>query len=511
MKKYILSIDQGTTSSRAILFDHDSRLIGVSQKEFTQICPKSGWVEHDAEEIWKTVLWAVKDLLAKTGTTLSDLAAIGITNQRETTVIWDRKTGEPIYHALCWQSRQSQAICENLIHRGLGDLIHEKTGLLINPYFSGSKIRWLLDHVEGAMDRAKNGELLFGTIDSWLIWKLTSGKVHATDFTNASRTMIFNIHTLAWDREILDALGIPDQILPEVRATESSFGIADLLRDPSDPEGCGNNVEVLIGSAVGDQQASLFGQCCFNAGDVKNTYGTGCFMLMNTQNAPIMSSHGLLTTIAWKLENEPVVYALEGSVFIAGSAVQWLRDGMRLFTNSAECEESSKRVKGSDGLYVVSAFVGLGTPYWDNDARGAVFGITRATRQEHFVNATVESIAYQSRDVMDVMKEEARVPIQLLAVDGGASANDYLMQFQADILDCPIARPDCLETTALGAAYLAGLTVGFWKNTEELKQFHHLEKTFTSEMSESTRKQLYSGWKKAVEATRVFKPQSNES
>ncbi len=507
MKKYILSIDQGTTSSRAILFDHESKPVGISQKEFTQICPQSGWVEHNAEEIWDSVLYVVRDLLQKTGTKLSDLAAIGITNQRETTVVWDRKSGKPIWNALCWQSRQSQSICEELTARGLDRTIHEKTGLLINPYFSGSKIRWILDHVDGALDRAKNGDLLFGTIDTWLIWNLTEGKVHATDFTNASRTMIFNIHTLQWDEEILSALKIPSEILPEVRSTGSSFGFADALRDSNDPEGSGNNVRVMIGSAVGDQQASLFGQCCFNSGDVKNTYGTGCFMLMNTQKAPIMSKHGLLTTIAWKLENEPVEYALEGSVFIAGSAVQWLRDGMRLFANSSECEKCSERVKGSDGLYVVSAFVGLGTPYWDNDARGAVFGITRATKQEHFVNATVESIAYQSKDVMEVMKEEANVPIHLLAVDGGASANNYLMQFQSDILDCPIARPVCLETTALGAAYLAGLTVGFWKDLNELKKFHQLEKTFVSEMSNNERARLYSGWKKAVEATRIFKPQ----
>ncbi|MBR5627208.1 MAG: glycerol kinase GlpK, partial [Thermoguttaceae bacterium] len=378
----------------------------------------------------------------------------------------------------------------------------------INPYFSGSKIRWILDHVDGAMERARKGELLFGTIDTWLIWNLTRGTVHATDFTNASRTMLFNIHALCWDEEILAALGIPPRILPEVRPTASLFGYADLLSETGVPTETGNGVRVPIGSVVGDQQASLFGQCCFHSGDVKNTYGTGCFMLMNTGNETVVSQHGLLTTIAWKLENEPVEYALEGSVFIGGSAVQWLRDGMRLIAKSSDCEESSRQVEGSDGLYVVPAFVGLGTPYWDNDARGAVFGITRATRREHFINATVESVAYQSKDVMDVMKEEAAIPIPRLAVDGGASTNDYLMQFQSDILNCPVARPVCLETTALGAAYLAGLTVGFWKDKNELVKFHRIEKTFVPGMTSDRRQRLCSGWKKAVEATRIFKPEN---
>lgn len=494
MKNYVMAIDQGTTSSRAIIFNKSSEIISVAQKEFTQYCPKSGWVEHDANEIWDTVQYVVKEAVAKSGLKLSDIAAIGITNQRETTVLWDRKTGEPVYHALCWQSRQSQSICEDWIAKGYEEKIHQKTGLIINPYFSGSKVRWLLDNVPGVRERAEKGEICFGTIDSFLVYKLTEGKCHVTDVTNASRTMIFNINDLKWDEELLKCYDIPASILPEVKSNSEVYGYATKLHDIE-------NVDVPIASMVGDQQSSLFGQCCFEKGAVKNTYGTGCFMLMNTKGTPVISKNGLLTTIAWKVGGE-VEYALEGSVFIGGSAIQWLRDGLRFFTKSSDCEQF---LKGSEGVYVVPAFVGLGTPYWDNDARGAVFGLTRATSKENFVTATLESIAYQSKDVMEVMKEESGVDIAALAVDGGASANNYLMQFQADILDVKVIRPVCLETTALGAAYLAGLAVGVWGSKEEIVKYHTIDKEFDSALCAEKRDALYKGWEKAVEATRVFK------
>ena len=495
MKNYILAIDQGTTSSRAIIFDKKSAIIATDQKEFTQYCPKSGWVEHDANEIWDTVFETVKGALLKSGLSLNDIAAIGITNQRETTVVWDRATGEPVCHALCWQSRQSQSICEEWIARGLEDKIHRKTGLIINPYFSGSKIRWILDNVPGARERAEKGELCFGTVDSYLVYKLTEGALHITDVSNASRTMIFNINTLEWDKELLADFGIPEAMLPEVVSTSGVYGIATKLKEIEE------NAEVPVASIVGDQQASLFGQCCFEMGNVKNTYGTGCFMLMNTKEKPVISRNGLLTTIAWKVGGK-VEYALEGSVFIGGSAVQWLRDGLRFFPKSSDCEQFTR---SSDGVYVVPAFVGLGTPYWDNDARGAVFGLTRATTKENFVTATLESIAYQSKDVMEVMKEDSGMKITSLAVDGGASANNYLMKFQADILDVNVVRPVCLETTALGAAYLAGLAAGLWKSKEEIIQYHTVDRVFYSTIGSEKRESLYKGWKKAVEATRVFK------
>ena len=497
-EQLILAIDQGTTSSRAIVFNKKSKIVSTSQMEFGLICPKSGWVEQNIHEIWATVFETVKEVITSEKFDPQMIKAIGITNQRETTVLWDKITGEPVYNAIVWQSRQSQDICEEWINKGYSKLIQDKTGLLINPYFSASKVKWIFDNVPGVLDRAKKGEILFGTIDTYLVWKLTKGAKHVTDYSNASRTMMFNINTLRWDEELLNMYGIPKCILPEVVNSNENLGIATRLKEID------KDLNIPICSIIGDQQASLFGQCCFNKGDVKSTYGTGCFMLMNTTNSIVKSKNGLLTTIAWGVNGE-VEYALEGSVFVAGSAIQWLRDGMRMFEKSKDCEKYSRVVDGSDGVYVVPAFVGLGTPYWDNDARGAVFGLTRATKKEHFVNATVESIAYQAKDVMEVMKEEACTTIRSLGVDGGASANNYLMQFQADILNCKILRPNCLETTALGAAYLAGLTSGVYSSKEELVKYHTIEQIFVANMSEEKRNNLYTGWKKAVEATRIFK------
>ena len=497
-EELILAIDQGTTSSRAIAFNKKSKIVATSQMEFGLICPQSGWVEQNIIEIWATVFETIKEVLSNEKIDRHIIKAIGITNQRETTVLWDKTTGEPVYNAIVWQSRQSQDICEDWINKGYSSMIQDKTGLLINPYFSASKVRWIFDNVPGVYERALKGEILFGTIDTYLVWKLTEGKKHVTDYTNASRTMMFNINSLTWDDELLELYGIPKCILPEVVNSNENMGIATRLKEFDE------SLDIPICSIIGDQQASLFGQCCFNHGDVKSTYGTGCFMLMNTKDQIVKSHNGLLTTIAWGV-NGKVEYALEGSVFVAGSAIQWLRDGMRLFEKSKDCEKYSRVVDGSDGVYVVPAFVGLGTPYWDNDARGAVFGLTRATKKEHFVNATVESIAYQAKDVMEVMKEEACTAIRSLGVDGGASANNYLMQFQADILNCKILRPNCLETTALGAAYLAGLTSGVYSSKEELVKYHTIEQIFVANMSEEKRNNLYSGWKKAVEATRIFK------
>ena len=498
MKKYILSIDQGTTSSRAIVFDKKGNKIGSAQLEFTQICPKSGWVEHDAEEIWHTTYEVIKEAVNKSEVDPSEIAGIGITNQRETTVIWDKETSEPIYNAIVWQSRQSQEICEKLINDGYEEMIHEKTGLLLNPYFSASKIKWILDNVEGAREKAEAGKLAFGTIDTWLVWKLTQGEVHVTDYTNASRTCLFNIKTLEWDEELLKLFDIPKSILPAVKSSSEIYGYASRLE---------NNFKVLIPIAgiAGDQQASLFGQGCFSKGDIKNTYGTGCFMLMNTSTTPIFSKNGLLTTIAWGL-NGKVEYALEGSVFIGGSSIQWLRDGLRMFKNAKDSEMYATRIASCDGVYVVPSFVGMGTPYWDNDARGAIFGLTRATSKEHIIRATLESIAFQSKDVMEVMKEEAKIKFKSLAVDGGACANNFLMQFQSDILNCNIMRPANLETTALGAAYLAGLAVGMYKNTDEIKRLREIEKIFVPSRTLKNVEKIYNGWKQAVASTRTFKP-----
>lgn len=498
MKNYVLAIDQGTTSSRAIIFNKQSEVVAKSQMEFSQICPQNGWVEHNPDEIWETVYQLIKETLFKSGLQLKDICAIGITNQRETTVIWDKLTGKPIYNAIVWQSRQSQEICDKLIEDGYEELIHQKTGLVVNPYFSASKIRWILDNVPGSYERAKKGELLFGTIDTYLVWKLTEGKLHITDPSNASRTMLYNIKEMCWDEELLKIMDIPMELLPEVRSNSEIYGVATKLWEIDE------NVDVPITSIIGDQQASLFGQCCFEIGSIKNTYGTGCFMLMNTKYKPVFSKKGLLTTIAWNIDGK-TEYALEGSVFVAGSAIQWLRDGLRMFKQSSDCEDYANRVNSSEGVYVVPAFVGLGTPYWDNDARGAIFGLTRATKKEHFITATIESIAYQSKDLMEVMKEEAKIQISSLGVDGGASVNDYLMQFQSNILNLKLVRPKCLETTALGAAYLAGLAVKMWRDKNEILRYNSVDKIFLNKISDKERDFKYNGWKIAVNATRQFK------
>lgn len=501
-KKYILAIDQGTTSSRAIVFDKKGNKISQAQMEFRQIFPNSGWVEHDAEEIWHTTYEVIKEAINREELSTEDIAGIGITNQRETTVIWDRKTSEPIYNAIVWQSRQSKDICEDLINKGYKDLIHEKTGLLINPYFSASKIKWILDHVEGAKERAKRGELAFGTIDTWLIWKLTKGKVHVTDYTNASRTCLFNIHTLSWDDELLELFGVDKSMLPEVKSSSEIYGYATRLEELGE-------TLIPIAGIAGDQQASLFGQGCFKEGDLKNTYGTGCFMLMNTGDKPVLSHNGLLTTIAWGIDGK-VTYALEGSVFIAGSSIQWLRDGLRFFEDARFSEIYATRIQSCEGVYVVPSFVGLGAPYWDDDARGAIFGITRATSKEHIIRATLEAIAFQSKDVMEVMKKESNINIKSLAVDGGACANNFLMQFQSDILNCNILRPRNLETTALGAAYLAGIATGVYKDMKEVAKMKEVEKIFVPSRTLKNVNKIYNGWKEAVNATRQFKPENKK-
>ena len=496
-KKYILSIDQGTTSSRVILFDKENNIIASSQLEVGIICEHNGWVEQNALEIWETVYECLKMVITNPKINPLDIISIGITNQRETTIIWDKSTGKPLCNAIVWQSRQTTEICDKWIEEGYTDLIKNKTGLIINPYFSASKIRFMIDNNPIIKEKIDKEDALFGTVDSYLVWKLTEGKRHITDMSNASRTMLFNIHTLKWDDELLNIFNIPKSILPNIVSSSEVYETASILKNIN------KDLDIPISSIIGDQQASLFGQCCFNAGDVKNTYGTGCFMLMNTKDKIVDSKNGLLTTIAWNI-NGKVEYALEGSVFVGGSAVQWLRDGMRLINKSKDVEESS-RIDGSNGVYVVPAFVGLGTPYWDNDARGSVFGLTRATTRENFINATVESIAYQSKDVMEVMKQDANLQINTLSVDGGASSNNYLMKFQSNILNCKIIRPTCLETTALGAAYLAGLAVGFWGSKEDLIKLHKVDQIFMPNITEEERTKLYNGWKQAVKATMIFK------
>ncbi|MBC5637802.1 glycerol kinase GlpK [Ornithinibacillus sp. BX22] len=496
MDTYILAIDQGTTSSRAIIFNKQGEIVHIAQKEFNQYFPKQGWVEHDANEIWASVLSVIATSLVESNIKPEQIAGIGITNQRETTVVWDKNTGTPVYHAIVWQSRQTEAICQELKDNGYENLIREKTGLLVDPYFSGTKVKWILDHVEGTRERAEKGELLFGTIDTWLIWKFTGGKVHVTDYSNASRTMMFNIHELKWDEELLDMLTIPQSMLPEVRSSSEVYGTTDNYHL------FGQNVP--IAGVAGDQQAALFGQACFQEGMVKNTYGTGCFMLMNTGERAVQSKHGLLTTIAWGIDGK-VEYALEGSIFVAGSAIQWLRDGMRMFQNAADSETYAKRVSSTEGVYVVPAFVGLGTPYWDSDARGAVFGLTRGTTKEHFIRATLESLAYQTKDVLTSMLKDSGISLQSLRVDGGSVKNDFLMQFQSDILNVPVERPFIKETTALGAAYLAGLAVGFWESKEEIASQWNYDVVFEPQMEESKRENLYKGWKKAVHATMNYK------
>jgi glycerol kinase len=495
-KKYVLAIDQGTTSSRAILFDQNGQIIDIAQKEFTQIFPQAGWVEHDAMEIWGSVQSVISEVLAKASVPANEIAAIGITNQRETTVVWDRHTGLPVYHAIVWQSRQTSDICEDLKAQGYNDLFRERTGLLIDAYFSGTKVKWILDHVEGAREKAEKGDLLFGTIDTWLVWKLSGGKRFVTDYTNASRTLMYNIFEQKWDEELLGILTIPPAMLPEVCSSSEVYTVTQ--------KNLFFGEEIPISGIAGDQQAALFGQACFEPGMAKNTYGTGCFMLMNTGEKAVRSNHGLLTTIAWGLDGK-VEYALEGSIFVAGSAVQWLRDGLQIIRNAADSEQLANQVTSTDGVYVVPAFVGLGTPYWDSDARGAVFGLTRGTTQAHFVRATLESLAYQTKDVLTSMEADSSIQLKKLRVDGGATANNFLMQFQSDILGVPVERPVVLETTALGAAYLAGLAVGFWKSKQEIAENWHVDRTYQVQMDDNTRAELYNGWKKAVQATRMFK------
>jgi glycerol kinase len=496
-KKYILALDQGTTSSRAILFNKAGEIVYTVQKEFTQHFPKPGWVEHDANEIWGSVLAVIASLLSEAEVKPYEIAGIGITNQRETAVVWDKNTGNPVYHAIVWQSRQTADICEDLKAKGYNDLFRSKTGLLIDAYFSGTKVKWILDNVDGARKKAENGELLFGTIDTWLIWKLSGGAVHVTDYTNASRTLMYNIYDLKWDEELLEILGVPTSMLPEVRSS------SEVYAHTVDHHFFGENTP--IAGIAGDQQAALFGQACFEKGMAKNTYGTGCFMLMNTGDTPVPSKNGLLTTIAWGIDGK-VEYALEGSIFVAGSAVQWLRDGLRMIRSAPDTEEYATRVESTDGVYVVPAFVGLGTPYWDSDARGAIFGLTRGTSKEHFIRATLESLAYQTKDVLQAMEADSGIELKKLRTDGGAVKNNFLMKFQSDILNVPVERPVVNETTALGAAYLAGLAIGFWESRDEIAENWKVDRTFDVDMSEEMRTNLYDGWKKAVESTMGFKP-----
>jgi len=484
--KYILSLDQGTTSSRAVLFDENQNIVTIAQKEFTQVYPREGWVEHDPMEIYSSQLAVTMEAVAQSGVAVKDIAAIGITNQRETTVVWEKATGKPVYNAIVWQCRRTSGIIDSLIADGLADTIREKTGLIPDAYFSGSKIAWILDNVEGAKEKAKLGELLFGTVDTWLVWKLTDGKVHITDYSNASRTMIFNIHTLDWDDGLLAALDIPREMLPAVRCSSEAYGYTGI-----------QGVNIPIAGIAGDQQAALFGQCCFEKGDVKNTYGTGCFLLMNTGSEAYKSKHGLITTLTACAGDKPQ-YALEGSVFSAGSVVQWLRDGMRLIPESRDVEYHAGKVENAGGVYLVPAFTGLGSPYWDMYARGCIIGITRGTKSEHIMRAALESIAFQSYDMIRAMESDTGMDIKILKADGGASVNKLLMQFQADISGKQVCLPEISESTALGAAYLAGLAVGVWKNTDELKKHWRCNKAYKPEMADEQRETLLKGWSKAV-------------
>ena len=488
MGKYVMALDAGTTSNRCILFDKSGKIISVAQKEFTQYFPQPGWVEHDADEIWSTQLGVAVEAMSKVGASAEDIAAIGITNQRETAIVWDKKTGEPVCRAIVWQCRRTAAYCDQLKEQGYIDMIREKTGLIIDAYFSGTKIRWILDHVEGAREKAEKGELLFGTVETWLIWKLTKGRVHVTDYSNASRTMLFNINTLEWDQEILDLLQIPKAMLPEPMPSSCVYG-------HTDPSYFGGPIP--IGGAAGDQQSALFGQVCFHPGAAKNTYGTGCFLLMNTGEKPVFSQNGLVTTIAWGLDGK-VEYALEGSIFVAGAAIQWLRDEMRLIDSAADSEYMAGKVKDTNGCYVVPAFTGLGAPHWDPYARGTIVGITRGVNKYHIIRATLESLAYQVNDVLGAMEADSGIPLTSLRVDGGASANDFLMQTQADIIGAPVKRPRCIETTAMGAAYLAGLATGYWKSREEVKENWAIDQVFEPAIDEEERKQKIKGWNKAV-------------
>ena len=488
MGKYVMALDAGTTSNRCILFNKKGEIVSSAQKEFTQYFPKPGWVEHDANEIWSNQLGVAVEAMQKVGAEASDIAAIGITNQRETAIVWDKNTGEPIYHAIVWQCRRTSEYCDALKEKGLTEMFRKKTGLIIDAYFSGTKVKWILDHVEDARERAEKGELLFGTVETWLIWKLTKGAVHVTDYSNASRTMLFNIHTLTWDEEILQELSIPACMLPQVKPSGCLYGMTD-------PAFFGGPVP--IAGAAGDQQAALFGQTCFEPGEAKNTYGTGCFLLMNTGEKPVSSKNGLVTTIAWGLDGK-VTYALEGSVFVAGAAIQWLRDEMKLIDSAPASEEAALRVPDTAGCYMVPAFTGLGAPYWDQYARGSIVGLTRGVNREHIIRATLESLAYQVNDVIGAMEADSGIDLQALKADGGASANSFIMQFQADITGAPVKRPACVETTALGAAYLAGLTVGYWKDREDVKKNWQIDRIFEPRMAEEERQAKVKGWKKAV-------------
>lgn len=490
MSKYIMALDAGTTSNRCILFDERGEIASVAQKEFTQIFPKPGLVEHDAGEIWSTQLGVAVEAMTKVNATAGDIAAIGITNQRETTIVWDKSTGEPICNAIVWQCRRTSEYCDSLVRDGYSDMIKDKTGLVIDAYFSATKLKWILDNVEGARDKAKRGELLFGTVDTWLIWKLTKGKVFVTDYSNASRTMMYNINKLEWDDDILKLLDIPKSMLPMVRPSSEIYGYTDKSFFGG---------EIPIAGAAGDQQAALFGHNCFQAGDAKNTYGTGCFLLMNTGEEPVASKNGLVTTIAWGIDGR-VNYALEGSIFIAGASIQWLRDEMHLIDSASESEQLAKKVKDSNGCYVVPAFTGLGAPYWNQYARGTIVGITRGVNRYHIIRATLESIAYQVSDVLSAMEADSGNKITSLQVDGGASANDFLMQTQADIINTPVQRPDCVESTAMGAAYLAGLAVGYWSSMEDIAKNRRRGKRFEPNISEAERERRLAGWNKAVRA-----------
>lgn len=491
MSKYIMALDAGTTSNRCILFNKKGEICSIAQKEFTQIFPRPGWVEHDAGEIWSTQLGVAVEAMQKLGITADQVEAIGITNQRETAIVWDKNTGEPVYHAIVWQCRRTSEYCDSLKDKGLTEVFRQKTGLILDAYFSGTKVKWILDHVDGAREKAQRGELLFGTVETWLIWKLTKGKVHVTDYSNASRTLMFNINDLCWDKEILQELGIPESMLPEAKPSSCVYGVTDSAFFGG---------EIPIAGAAGDQQAALFGQTCFTAGEAKNTYGTGCFLLMNTGDKPVFSQNGLVTTIAWGLDGQ-VNYALEGSIFVAGAAIQWLRDEMRLIDSAADSDYMARKADDTNGCYVVPAFTGLGAPHWDQYARGTIVGITRGVNKYHIIRATLESIAYQVEEVLRAMEADSGIHLSSLKVDGGASANDFLMQTQSDISDAPVKRPRCLETTAMGAAYLAGLAVGYWKSKDEVVRNWAIDQIFCPQIQAEEREQRLKGWKRAVKCS----------
>ena len=500
-QKYIVALDQGTTSSRAVILDHDANIVSISQREFTQIYPQSGWVEHDPLEIWATQSSTLIETLAKSGISSDQLAAIGITNQRETTIVWNKETGKPVYNAIVWQCRRTAEICEELKARGLEEYVRDNTGLVLDPYFSGTKVKWILDNVEGAREDAEAGKLLFGTVDTWLVWKMTQGRVHVTDYTNASRTMLFNINTLSWDQKLLDELGIPASMMPEVKRSSEIYGQTNI--------GGKGGTRIPIAGIAGDQQAALYGQMCVEAGQAKNTYGTGCFLLMNTGQEKVTSTHGLLTTLACGPDGEPA-YALEGAVFMGGASIQWLRDEMKLLADAKDSEYFATKVDSSNGVYVVPAFTGLGAPYWDAWARGTIVGLTRGVSSNHIIRATLEGIAYQTRDVLDAMQTDSNINLANLRVDGGAVANNFLMQFQSDVLDTEVHRPKVTEVTALGAAYLAGLAVGYWNSIDELKDKAELDRTFVPHHDEEKRNRRYKGWKRAVKCAQVWAEMHNE-